>query len=696
VELVAEDGALKDMDKALQNAGWLLLFAGLAAGILPFPAPDVPFLPREPILLTLGAWLLSAQLFTIPYCRRFGGRALDFLSIGAAIGAILCAPLLPFLGMAQPAQSPLYHITLVAGVFIASLAAASFRSQGRYFHSARDLPELEGEKRAAAEAVLAKAGIHLKSIRVIPLGFFNAMVQGLRTCTIIVDRRATEALSTGEFAAMMAHEACHVRYGGILPYLALPPAFLAIANGCIAAGYEVELQLALLLGILLYLEILLCQGIETACDRFSARITTSGDTASLLRRIHGDMPGSVASLLGRISLSPLSSHPPLAVRLAAIGEGDRRDLVLYRAWRIIAAAVFFGVPCGLWIAAAIRPEVTPASRIAGWALPGLYTLLWFTWHFLILRSAKAHFRASLGESARGRWIRILTLIAVCFLPAIFAVNVFAPDFAWLPELSIGWLVALLLILIAGFFRGAFRSGLQGQPARLRKTVAECLACIQEGKPEEGLLMLEKVQDKHAENPWVLTLRASCFIQLDRLDEAAQCLSAVLEREKKFPLALINLALAELLRGDLPRAAELAGELTRNAPRDASAWHLRGLIALEAMKLDEAHDCFGKASDLKGGNAPALAGQALADLQGGRSPAEVEPTIVRARSLEPLDLTTLLASARWHQLSGDLDRGREDLLKAVARLREKGSLAYARHFEELGKKWGLLDGGETGR
>ncbi|MBI4603378.1 MAG: M48 family metalloprotease, partial [Planctomycetes bacterium] len=351
----------------------------VASSLATFLAALMPEVAQEAVVLgCAAAWAAAAVVIAVPYCARFKASLADHVWVAGALAGLLVLPLLPFLLWERPASHPFFFLTLILGPLIGSGARRAFRAQGRYFGSDRELPELTGEPRRHAEAVLERAGLRAASFRVESLGSFNAAVQGLRRCIVMVDRRAAESLPPAELAAMVAHEAGHVRYGGMLPYFAVAPVALAAASFAAPLWAEGDRLAPLLLYLpgLIVLQTAVRQLLEIACDRRAARWTSPGDVGRLLVKLHADQPALVQRVTQGWLAVPFVSHPPLRVRLAAFGEGAARDLVRYRSIWTFVVLCFFVAPFALLAAGAAAGVSLPEPfRAAAVALPVAFAVL---------------------------------------------------------------------------------------------------------------------------------------------------------------------------------------------------------------------------------------------------------------------------------------------------------------------------------
>jgi len=678
--------------KALEWTAVVLLWA--SGGLFFYIHLELQVSPLVAARPVATFWFLSGLLLAWSSCNRFHGGPRDFLRIGPVLGIILCLPLVPILVIPIQHVNWVIFISIFAGPLLGLSLSGLFRSQGKYLHSSRDLPDLRGELREAAERVLKGAGLQVLDIKISNLGSFNAMVQGLGRCTVVVDRRVTESFQVDEFSALIAHEAGHVRMGGILPYVAVVPAALAGFNAVAAAGWEREGQPALLICMLLLLLALVPQMIELACDRFAAARTSPGAMGKTLRKLFADYPTRVSEIAGSSLLIPFLSHPPLWVRLSAIGNGAARSLASY--WAIWGATLLGFLILPIFIHAGFRTHLDERwhERLA-LGLPLAYCAGWLICRISLLLAAKSAIRASLGERRRGRWLLWPTcLSAFLFVGAAFFLDSApAPTDAVVVPILAGSLLVLVLSLIGCLLTGALRSGPMHQPRRVRRALLESGAALGEGKPEEGLRIADEALRRNPHQPWLLTIRAAALIYLGRLDEAREILEKIISTGKGPTLAFLNLSIAQFLRGELKHAGELLEPLRKTSAGDLLVWYMSGLIALESRDLDRSMDFFEKACKLKEKNAPALAGRALAALERNDPLEEIQGWIDTARSAEPDNPLVLLTGAALHRRRGELEESRRSFSRALAELERKGFRGWIPYYNELGSRLGLVE--ETG-
>jgi protein O-GlcNAc transferase len=121
------------------------------------------------------------------------------------------------------------------------------------------------------------------------------------------------------------------------------------------------------------------------------------------------------------------------------------------------------------------------------------------------------------------------------------------------------------------------------------------------------------------------------------------------------------ALAWQQQGDLARADALCIEVIRLQPRHADAWHLRGILALQAGRFAQAVECFERALEAQGRQPAVHANLANALLESGQLQ-EALSHVDQADALQPNNALTLYTRARVLER---LERV-EDALNAVQR------------------------------
>jgi len=670
----------------LQRAGIFLITIASAAGFIWY------FLSRERGLLGLGSIFgtmgLGASFLAIAHTGRFKAGLVDRLITAALFGAIVVLPCVPLLLQGHARLTEFGHFLPIFLAFFSSALLGFLllhldRTTGRYFHGGRELPELEGPARQVADSTLVALGHPALSIRVAPLGSFNALVQGIRHSLVVIDRRAADSLSAEHLGSLLAHEVGHLTLGGVYTNLVLMSGWAAVLTwlgpvigsvwasvvllGCYSASQHGFSHLS-----------------ELFCDRFASHHKGAEATAELLRRIHEDLPSFAQSSLFR---SIAGSHPPLRVRLAALGCSPCGVLVSY------------GL---LWAAVIIGFVILPVCALTGRAM-GLLTpspvleavtaapLLYFFFLAGTTALERRRIERASGEKLeprrRGAWARWLFGLsaAVLFGCALSMALVDPGD--WMLHVLIVAFPMFLLSAVIAVVVGAFRSASEQIPRTVRRTLADASGAIHEGHSEESLAIVDAGLERQPKSPQLAALRGTILINLGRTDEAVPLREALREREKGYGMADLNLATAEILRGNLGRADALTQEVLARTPEFGYALYLAALVAYESGILDAVEEKLLLASRVKAKDAQVLAGRALVSLD--RGDLALARTLVQeALGLERPSGITLLASALVKKEEGDEEGARESLAAALQRARDRGMPGWIPYYARLAARKGL--------
>src|SRR5688572_28955957 len=274
---------------------WILV-AGIAAWMRS-PYAD----PSELVLPLLALWFVGAVLVSIPYARRWEASFFDTVLISIIVWILIS---LPVLSLFNAPHNHFFAFPFAPGY--ALFLHWVLQNQGRYAYAKRDLPELEGEPRAVAETILKKAGLTRVALRVVSLASFNGWVFGLRKCILVLDRRVAAELPAPALASLVAHEAGHLKARDVFRYLAIAPAALLVALETEAhSGIHF---LAVFITLMVGAGMAVRQAAELRADRFAARLTNADDVASMLKRVHADMPESLGGTRKINLFSPILSH----------------------------------------------------------------------------------------------------------------------------------------------------------------------------------------------------------------------------------------------------------------------------------------------------------------------------------------------------------------------------------------------------
>src|SRR5262245_45997335 len=253
--------------------GLVLIAIASAWGWVQWPRSSYP---SAVILLLMLLWFAGALLLSIPYARRWGAGWRDAIRIAAVLWLAVS---LPAVSLWSGPSNSLFPFAF--GPLYAFFLYVVFRNQGRYAFSKRDLPELQGEPRVAAEKILLKAGLSPVAMRVTPLHTFNGAVAGLRKCMLILDRRASVELTISDLSALVAHEAGHLKRGDVYLHLLIAP--LALLCGLVAEdrtglkGSFFPVFTCLYVGAGMAVR----QAVELRADRFAAGLMAPEDVGSM-------------------------------------------------------------------------------------------------------------------------------------------------------------------------------------------------------------------------------------------------------------------------------------------------------------------------------------------------------------------------------------------------------------------------------
>jgi tetratricopeptide (TPR) repeat protein len=211
-----------------------------------------------------------------------------------------------------------------------------------------------------------------------------------------------------------------------------------------------------------------------------------------------------------------------------------------------------------------------------------------------------------------------------------------------------------------------------------------------GRPEEALRVLEAAVSRRA-SAGLLAGRAEVLLRLGRVRGAVATSRAPCASRGDHRPAIALLSAAELLLGNGERTPGLRTRAARKAPQDEASWEALGLAALEEGRAEEARGAFDRTLGVEPESPSALAGIALAALEGKRPAAEIVPRLERALEAGPGHPLALLAAERLGKAKGD-GAGAADLeRKTIEKARERGELGWAAHIEERARGCGILPG-----
>ena len=611
-------------------------------------------------LLPIVGLLVLALLISIPYAKRFQGSWGDGLWILAKVALLFYLSWLPLIVFIDsPDWEFALFVNAVFSFVFVMLVQTQISKQGKYFQIDKEIPELTGDRLAVCHEVARQAGLTPMAVKVATFGSFNALVQGLRRCIIIVDKRATEALSDKEFRAMIAHECGHIRFGGVFPYLLVGPSLFCVTHiGSLHYGWQPNFFK--LFCYWLFISFAVSQTLEILCDRFGRKLVGAESMVQLLVRIHNDIARPIRQLIGSLWFCPFITHPPLGVRNAFLLNDNTRITYRYFGMWFVVGLILF------------HPIIWPLACV--WY--GVFTI----------RYLKVARECTLGLSGnvkkqkpllRNIFIGCLVALAIC----LFVLPIFS-DSAFAGEAMLVALLAALFLCIVGLIRGWFRTPnqLTELSQKTQKILIEMSAAILEGKAEEALIIAESISPEESKKPWVMVIIATCLIHLDRLEEASAMLDELNEREPDFLPLLNNRAVVEACLGRNKRAADMAARLGQHTG-DAVSLTVCGVILWRSGRMQIAQQFLSKALDYKPDYAAAVGFAGLLDLELGlTSPEKAKPQIDHAASLEPQDPLVMLALMVWEVRFGSAENA--DLyFKAIMDKLEKEQKLGWRHFYE---------------
>jgi Zn-dependent protease with chaperone function len=672
----------------MQELGaWIILTAGVAGLCCPFLSRGSRV---HGLGLIIGGMFIGAGLLAFVHGRRFKANAIDYLVTWLLFGAIVILPVLPILfwiELAAPEVGQILHLYLafLISAVLGLLLLRMDRATGRYFPGGRELRELEGSARVVADTTLARLGHPALSIRVAPLGSFNACVQGVRHCIVIVDRRAAESLSHPHFASLLAHEVGHLKLGGLYSYLLVISLWMTVLTGIGPFAGSPVWSMFVLLGCSMCSQNFLSQVAEVFCDRFASKHSGTETTGGMLKKTHDDTPNfALAGPLQSLALS----HPPLGVRLAALGCAPRGVLIPYASLWFVVLLVCLALPLSVIVACASGVTAFSPALHAVSATSILY--LFLIGGVAVLRSLRlrrTYGVEKLQPRRRGSWIRWLSGVStIMLLGMVLASRVF--EFGDLARAVV--LVVFVVFLGSaslGILTGAFRSASEQISGPILKTMVNAAGAFDEGRTEESLAIIDRGLSRYPTSRHLAMTRGAMLLHLGRLDEAASALEALRAGEEDYGMADVNIATLELLRGNLDRAGMLVEQVIVKAPELDGMLHLAGLIAYERGLLDYADEKFLGASRVKANDVVSLCGRALVALE--RGDGTLARSLVEdALAVEKPDALTLIVSAIELQFRGDGEEARIRLNQATQRARERGRPGWIPYYERLAARKGL--------
>jgi tetratricopeptide (TPR) repeat protein len=433
----------------------------------------------------------------------------------------------------------------------------------------------------------------------------------------------TQRLAPPQQLAIGAHEIAHIRSGSLWWLMGGFPLGLALGFSSLFFVPEgTAAGLALCLGVLVP-RMWLSRATELLCDRMAAEWTSPEDLRAGLSRLHAVHPVDLSSFWGRAAYS-LATHPPLPVRLAALGD-TQTDAQAHR----VAAALGQGLLLTLLGAAVF-------FQLGFWA----FLLLTLTPTLLLSLGAKAAIQRQRKRmpGQRNLWVwGVVPLLAslVWLLRAIQAGE------------GILWPVLLMLVLEIIILPMAWRH-------RKRSKVLKSLSAALAARDFESIWALRSTQAKQLfRDPALNHDVLAVGVVLDKFGAAKELQELI----PRFPQA--GLTLADILVYRDPQASLLAGEaLSERLPQDAGGAVAMGRALIALGELDLAQGQLVRAQELQGGAAAVLLEAELALAQ--ERFALCHTQLQRAEELAPGDPWLVLLRADLALTLGELDQAQADL------------------------------------
>ncbi len=646
--------------------------------------------------LFLLAWLCFVSIvFGIWLGRRFGatlGQSMPtVIALSVMTGSLWVLPVLVF---------PDSLTILTLAVWIAPLqmlfSLLILSRLGRYMFTDRSFPPLEGRARDVVEAALERTGVRPISIHSAPLSNFNAAVQGIGKCAVVVDKRAADSLNDSQLSALIGHECGHVRTGGLTPYLATMP-ITGVTIQAVVGWSNTTPSIIQGLTLWLLLHLALSQALEFYCDRYSGKLFSPEAMSSLLQRLYDDYPRAIRRFLEHPIFYAVSTHPPGVVRINELtpeapstnGPPPRNGSFAYiTGWSIAFFLVLF--PLALQLATPSADEPAWQSRL-GIITSSAYVIWVFSFWIVVGRAQRRSHIGHFGLRSSSGTHRVLTILGgVATLSSMVVLTRVAAEHRSIA--SVSFLICAILflsLLLFGILTGKFRRGtILALPAAARPKVISASAALLEGHPREALEILSKIHPKHSSAPWVISLRGAAQLLVGELDEAAESLDTLLAERPDFTPALVTRANVAIGRTEPDRLREFVDQLGAAKPTFDAVHHTRGLACLELMEPARAIASFRAVQELKPADASAIAGEVIAALMQGTSPTDLEERLTEAETLEPRNSLVHLARAAWAHHSSDPEGAQQSLAEAIAELNKRQWLGWVPTYERWAERWGL--------
>lgn len=212
-------------------------------------------------------------------------------------------------------------------------------------------PELEARIQASA----AHLGVHNLELARLPTGAqlgVHAFAANLSRPLVILADGLLHRLDEDEQHALACHELGHHSSGSLWWLLAPWPLGAALAFTLLPSVREVTvIGLAFALGFF-GSRVWVSRPVELLCDRIAAQATEPATIRSALTRLHALHPVPLEGWLGPLAYL-LATHPPLPIRLQALGE-EQPLAVRHRVAHLLGNLVLLGT-LGLLVASEVNP-----------------------------------------------------------------------------------------------------------------------------------------------------------------------------------------------------------------------------------------------------------------------------------------------------------------------------------------------------
>jgi tetratricopeptide (TPR) repeat protein len=526
-------------------------------------------------------------------------------------------------------------------------------------------PLAEDQGVVARTAELARAlGVAPPPLRVLESqpGDAHAVLAGFLSVDLLATRSLLTSFPASERDAILGHELAHAwTRTRVPPILVVPAAALlaTLASGRLPLAASVALGFA----AATVLRRVVGRRVEVACDRAGARVAGRVPTARALRKLHAVNHGELRGWPYLIAQA-MTTHPPLATRVAAIARGappeERAELAveprarterLTSALALVAALVAIlaalaaadpvwrGVPEALLVGVAIVPAL--AFRFAGAREAATQEPLLGPFEFRARRRARLALAGLAGSTA---------LLAVLFLRA-GGVDALLGDHPVLAALSAAAALATLLPALVMHLRWLGRDN-------VRVAVGQAIAAR---RYEQAAEVGAKFAAAVARDPIVrLDLAVAAALAGDRAGAIARL--ELLERE--VPMATLWVA-SLLLASDPERSLEAARRVQGRVPGDPAPAYAVARALRKLGRGDEARREVeaGLARNPRSYGLRALAGQLALD----RGETDTAERVVRELEAEaPRPWAPLLRAALALSLQEDTaPSALEEARRAVA-------------------------------